>query len=121
MKRLNAVDMAMGYIFFIKREWYVDIILNHHNYQSLIIKVDCIYVPHYSISTFWLCNHGGYPVNLNVRYVIQHGGRTRSQNSLVYFSIKTAVNKMMYTQFNVAILITMRRPNKSPQFEMRCY
>ena len=44
----------------------------------------------------------------------------RAKNRHDYFSIKTAFNKM-YTQFNVAILIAMRRPSKSHLVEMLCY
>ena len=67
--------------------------------------------------------HDGYPGNRNVRYASHN--MAYAQGAKIDMSIspskRLSTKWFKYTQFNVAILIAMRRPNKSHLVEMRCY
>ena len=72
-----------------------EICTEHHNNISLSFMSTPL--PGSSSDDFEQCkNHGGYPENRNVRYASHNmADAQRDKNRHVYFSIKTASNKMI--------------------------
>ena len=79
--------------------------------------------PKYRFANDRVQSHGGYPGNRNVRYASHN--MAYAQGAKIDMSIspskRLSTRWFKSTQFNVAILIAMRRPNKSHLVEMRCY
>ena len=90
--------------------------------QEMVRPTDCL-SPLLPNTEHWpYAPHGGYLVNSSVHYGSHMGTRKEPKIDMSISPLKRLSTRWFKcTQFNVAILMTMRRPNKLHLVEMRCY